>query len=124
MTSVNLEKKIVNLTPHEVTVYDADGNIVLRIPPSGLVARVSAKEVQIGTINGVPVLKTEYGDVENLPAPQENTVYVVSLLVLQALKAQGVSRTDVVAPNTGPGPLGAVRDQQGRILGVRSFIVL
>jgi hypothetical protein len=46
------------------------------------------------------------------------------LLVLQALQAKGVKREDVVAPNTGPGKFGAVRDNQGRILGVRSFIML
>jgi len=113
---------LVNLTPHEIVVYSSD--TVLRIPPSGRVARVATKEVLVGSVNGVPVFKTEYGDIEGLPEPKENTVYVVSLLVLQALRARGVERNDVVAPNSGPGPHGAVRDSEGRIIGVRSFIVL
>jgi hypothetical protein len=112
----------VNLTPHEVVVY-ADGS-VLRIPPSGRVARVTTKEVLVGTVSGVPVFKVDYGEVEGLPEPKENTIYIVSLLVLQALRARGVERNDVVAPNSGPGPHGAVRDSEGRIIGVRSFIVL
>jgi hypothetical protein len=117
--------RLVNLTPHELVIFDAKSDsVVLRVPPSGVVARVSTKEVQVGTINGVPLLKTEYGNVENLPEPQENTIYVVSALVLQALQASGVKREDVVAPNTGPSSLGAVRDSQGRIVGVKSFIVL
>jgi len=113
----------VNLTPHEVVVYAADGS-VLKIPPSGRVARVTARETQVGTINNIPLIKVEYGDVEGLPEPKENTIYIVSLLVIQALTARGVQRSDVVAPNTGPGPHGAVRDSEGRIIGVRSFIVL
>ena len=113
---------MVNLTPHEIVVFDSSNNVVLRVPPSGLIARVTQNEVEIGSINGVPVYQTQYGSVEGLPEPQENTVYIVSLLVLQALKSQGVTRHDLVAPNTGPNS--AVRDSQGRIIGVRSFIVL
>jgi hypothetical protein len=116
--------KLVNLTPHEITVFDQNGNEVLRVPPSGITARVNPTENQVGYINGVPVYKVTYGDIQNLPEPQENTVYIVSQIVLQALQAKGIQRQDVVAPNTGPGPMGAVRDQQGRIVGVKSFIVL
>jgi hypothetical protein len=75
----------------------------------------------VGNINGVPLVTTEYGEVEGLPAPQPGTIYIVSLVVLQALAGK---RNDVVAPNTAPTPLGAVRDSQGRIIGVRSFVVL
>jgi hypothetical protein len=120
MKPVNL----VNLTPHEVVVYDASGNLVLKVPPSGRVARVTTKEEPVGDINGIPIFKTTYGDVENLPDPEPGTVYIVSLLVLQALQAHGIQRSDVVAPNTAPTPHGAVRDAQGRIVGVRSFVVL
>ena len=116
--------KLVNLTPHEVVVYDASGNVVLRVPPSGRVARVATREEMIDRINGIPVFKTTYTEVEGLPDPEPSTVYIVSLLVLQALQAHGIQRSDVVAPNTSPTPNGAVRDAQGRIIGVRSFIVL
>jgi len=116
--------KLVNLTPHEVVVYDAAGNVVLRVPPAGRVARVATREELVGSVNGVPVFKTTYTEVEGLPEPEPSTVYIVSLLVLQALQAHGIKRGDVVAPNTSPTPNGAVRDAQGRIIGVRSFVVL
>jgi len=116
--------RFVNLTPHEIVVLDAGNNVVLRVPPSGSVARVATREKIIGNINGVPVVTTEYGQVEGLPAPMPGTVFIVSLLVLQALKAQGVNRGDVVAPNTSPTSLGAVRDEKGQIIGVRSFVTL
>ena len=89
-----------------------------------LLARVATKEERVGTINGVPVYRTTYTEVEGLPEPEPGTVYIVSLLVLQALQARRVQRSDVVAPNTSPTPNGAVRDAQGRIVGVRSFVVL
>ena len=115
------EVKLVNLTPHEVVVLNDANNVVLRVPPSGQVARVSAQEKVVGTINGVPLVKTEYGEVQGLPDPQQGTIYIVSLLVLQAMAGK---RSDLVAPNTSPTPLGAVRDAQGRIIGVRSFVTL
>ncbi len=121
MKNIKLENvKLINLTPHELTVYDASNNVVLRLPSAG-VARVATREKVIGNINGVPVVTTEYGEVEGLPAPQPNTVYIVSLLVLQALAGK---RNDLVAPNTAPTPLGAVRDAKGQIIGVRSFVTL
>jgi hypothetical protein len=117
---VRKEVKLVNLTPHEVVVLDAN-NVVLRVPPSGQVARVAVKEELVGTVNGVPVYRTTYGAIEGLPEPEQGTIYIVSLLVLQAMAGK---RSDLVAPNTSPTPLGAVRDAQGRIIGVRSFVTL
>ncbi|OYT66079.1 hypothetical protein B6U74_01795 [Candidatus Bathyarchaeota archaeon ex4484_205] len=109
--------RIVNLTQHPITIYDESGeNVVEEIPPSGTVARVRAEQPVIGYINDVPVVKTEWGEVEGLPEPEECTVYVVSTLVLQALAGK---RDDVVSPDTGPAS--AVRDETNRIIGVRRF---
>ncbi|MEM5868250.1 MAG: hypothetical protein QXG39_10080 [Candidatus Aenigmatarchaeota archaeon] len=110
---------LVNLTPHEIVVYDSSGqNILFKIPPSGTVARVSTFQQKVGELNGIPIYKTTYGKVENLPNPQPGVVYIVSILVLQALAG---SRSDIVAPDTGSG---AVRDASGKIIGTKSFIVL
>jgi len=111
--------RLINMTPHEIIIYDQSGqNILFKIPPSNSVARVSVTQQKIAEINGVPVFKTTYGKVENLPDPQPNTIYIVSALVLQALAG---SRSDIVAPDTGSG---AVRDSSGRIIGTKNFIVL
>lgn len=112
-------KKVVNLTAHTINVVNGESNIAF--PSQGL-ARVKTEEKEIGRINNIPVVKTVYTDVEGLPEPEGNTVYLVSTLVLQALKANGINRPDCLAPNTGLS--GAIRDDQGRIIGVRGFQTL
>lgn len=107
--------RTVNLTPHAVNVCSADGNVLLTIPASGIVARCVARTVRIGevVVDGtlVPLTSTEFGEVENLPEPAEDTVYIVSTLVAQRCK----ERNDVVVPAE------SVRDAQGRIVGCTSF---
>ncbi len=106
-----------NLTPHVIVIRPGDEEVVL--PPSGQVARVSvsAKELYKIAFAGirVPVVRTEFGDIVDLPDPDEGVIYVTSTLVAQAAAARG--RTDVVAPDTSPES--AVRDQEGRIVAVR-----
>lgn len=88
-----------------------------RSPPSGTVARVSTKEVEIGTvvIEGVevPVVAVEYGTPEGLPP--EGTECIVSVLVRTAVPG----RRGVYSPDTGPT---AVRDEAGRIVAVTRLI--
>lgn len=107
----------VNLTPHSVKVLTPSGQMV-EIPPSGQVARVSTKSTVVGFVDGVPVVQTEYGDVENLPPPENGTVYIVSTIVAQALDGR---RPDVLAPDTGPDS--AVRNESGHVVAVRRFQV-
>jgi len=116
--------RFTNLTPHEVVILDNKDNIIAKIPPSGIIARVESKEELISVINGIPVYKVSYGNIQGLPEPEPNTVFIVSTLILAALKEKGLERKDVVAPNTNPTPNGAVRDGKGQIIGVRSFITL
>jgi len=116
--------KLVNLTPHEVVILNDQNDILLRVPPSGMIARVDATEELVAEINGIPVYKVSYGNIQGLPEPEPNTVFIVSTLILAALKEKGIDRKDVVAPNTNPSKHGAVRDSKGQIIGVRSFITL
>ena len=103
--------KIVNLTPHDIVITDGP-----TFPPSGIVARVSVQQVDAGDINGIPVKTQTFGDIVDLPDPADDTVYIVSALVLSAAKAAG--RTDCVAPDTA----NAVRDDNGHIVSVPGFI--
>jgi hypothetical protein len=113
----------INLTPHKVTVYDLEGKkVIAEIPPSGMVARVSTVSRVVGEIAGIPVRKTEYGEIENLPDPMPDTYYVVSTVVLIALKEKGIHRPDVIAPDTNPDSV--IRDSEGRVIGVRFFQTL
>lgn len=108
--------RFVNLTPHDVIVVGEDGKEILRIPVSGIVARVMTKQEVVDEINGIPVVRTKFGEVIDMPEPQPDTVFIVSTLVAQALAG---TRDDIVAPDTSP--QGAVRDEQGRIIGVKRF---
>ena len=115
--------RFINLTPHEVTVYSEDGKeVVLRIPPSGTIARVSTTSKIIKKVDGVLIRKTEYNKIEGLPEPQEDTIYIVSTVLLIALKEKGIMRDDVIAPDTNPDSV--IRDSQGRVIGVKYFQTL
>lgn len=107
--------KLVNLTPHKISVFLPNGEKT-EIEPSGTVARVQARSVEIGTVEGIPVVRTEFGAVDGLPEPQPNTIFIVSTLVAQALKGK---RHDIVAPDTSP--QSAIRDENGRIMGIKRF---
>lgn len=111
--------KLVNLTPHDIVVYD--GVEFFTIPASGTVARVAVSQEEVHRGLGVPVVRNAYGEVENLPEPQPDTYFIVSSLVLEALRKEGCTRTDILAPDTGPT---AIRDEQGRIAAVRRFVTL
>ncbi len=106
--------KLINLTPHAVVFVDTEGNTVLEVKPSGQIARVSVRTEQIGTVdvNGITIPKTAsvYGEVENLPAPEDDTIYIVSSLV-----ATRANRADVLIPNE------SVRDAERRIIGCKSL---
>lgn len=103
--------KIINLTPHRIHFVDSENEVFLTVESSGI-ARVAAKTVRTGrNIAGIPVSETVYGDVENLPDPQEGVVYVVSALVAQCCK----DRDDVYIPGE------QVRDEDGRVIGCRSL---
>ena len=114
----------INLTPHPCVVFDAAGvSEVARIAPSGQVARVKTTAIEAGQVVEagikIPVVSTTYGNVEGLAEPKDGMIYIVSILVVTALRMQGVNRPDVIAPDTGPDSV--VRDQDGKIVGVRRF---
>ncbi len=116
----------VNLTPHEiaveVTVQDPvqiqnltqiDGPFaLLRIPPEPVSARVSTVEEVVGLSDAggliVCVSKHTFGQIEGLPEPKPDTIYIVSGMVRDALEG----RQDVLAPDTGKT---AVRGSNGQV---------
>lgn len=109
---------IINLTPHKITVITEDESrnpIIQEYYPFGIVARVSSTQSELMRVNGIPVVKTVFGDVENLPNRAEDTIYIVSTIVAQAVAGK---RDDVVAPDTGQT---ALRDESGKIIGVTRF---
>jgi len=108
--------RIINLTPHDVKLFHNGQEHVF--PNAGTTARVTSSSEFSHPINGLPVHKTIYGEVENLPEPQDGVIYIVALLVAQVLDG---SRTDIICPDTGPDS--AVRDDKGLIAGVKRFMI-
>lgn len=102
---------IINLTPHELNVYDADGNWKFNLAPTYPPARVEEDRGQIGEVAGVPIWFTSFGEVEDLPEPEEDTIYIVSRMV----KDRVPLRDDVLCPGT------AIREGSGKIVGCIGF---
>ena len=101
-------KNIVNLTAHTLNEM-ATGT---EIPPSGIVARVEQNNVKVTEYNGIPVYKTEYGELIGLPEPKEGTIYIVSAMALNAVPEW---RQDVYAPGY------LKRNEEGIITGCIGF---
>lgn len=111
--------KIINLTPHAVNIVNNDNSVAITIEASGNVARCSQTIDIVDTIDltidlnnvAIPVSSSSYGEVVDLPAPQDNTYYIVSRLVMSACP----NRQDLLVPND------LVRDEAGRVIGCRSL---
>lgn len=108
--------KVVNLTPHDIVVRLAKKDLIY--PASGKSARVAinATEQDPLVVDGdkIPIVVNNYGSVD-APAPEDGTIYLVSLQALEACK-----RPDMLAPDTSPA--GVVRDPSGRVVAVRRLI--
>jgi len=110
--------KIINLTPHNINLVASDGSEVV-VPPTTPPARITATPGEKLSLEG-PVgffAAPIWGAVQDLPAQEEGTILLVSLLVA----AQCVGRTDVFSPGTGPAD-GCVRDEKGLIKAVTRLI--
>lgn len=87
--------RFVNLCQHVINVLPPNGDesAMMIVPPSGIVARCASTEIvrrAIGRFNG---LDMEFGEISDLPAPEEATIFIASRLV-----AERAHRQDVVAP--------------------------
>jgi hypothetical protein len=101
--------KIINLTPHDLTIVTPAGNRTL--PKSGSVARVETVRAAGPEVDGIPTSVTSFGPVTGLPEPTPDTIYVVSGMVA----ARFGDRADVFAPGE------LVRDDGGNVIGCRGL---
>jgi len=85
--------RIVNLTPHPVTLVSTGGDEVV-IPPQETPVRIPTTATPAGEVNGIPVVMERLGDADSvLPAPQPGVVYVVARPV-----AERANRPDLLVP--------------------------
>ena len=108
-------KKIINLTPHPITICETTVN------PSGTVARVKTVEEPAGVLCGFEVIRRRFDTVDLGIVPEPESLLIVSSLVLEAIDPatlpEGVS---VASPDTGET---AIRDENGRIVAVTRLVV-
>lgn len=107
------KNEIKNCTPHALNIVNADGKTVT-IQPCGIVPRCSQNETEVGVIEGITVTKQEFGEVVDLPEPQDCVFLVVSRLVASAC----LDRRDLLIP----GPL--LRDESGKVIGCKGLSVV
>lgn len=105
-----MNKNLVNLTPHAINVL-LEGRKI-EIPSSGI-ARCSQTSKPVGEVNGVPLTTTNFGKVKGLPERTSGTLFIVSRVIMSACP----TRIDLLVPND------MVRDEEGKIIGCKSFAV-
>lgn len=105
---------LINKTPHSIHIADEDGNIVREIPPTPPACRVASSAKPGTPIDGVPFVETVFGEIENLPAPEDGVWYIVSQIVIAASNG----RPDLVRPDSGPT---AMRDADGKMIACRAL---
>ena len=102
----------VNLTPHNISLVLDDG--IHEIPSEGI-ARAEEEKTLIKTLpGGIPIYKIRYGNVSGVPEPAENTYYVVSKIVADAL----IGRDDILIVTQ------TIRNEKGQIIGCMGFASL
>jgi hypothetical protein len=90
-----------------------DGTVLVDVPPSGEVARVTTSRTQTGEVYGIPLFTSRFGEVTGLPPARERTLFVVSGLVAGHPDVRG--REDVYSPGE------LVRGPDGQPVGCRGL---
>lgn len=103
--------KIVNLTPHTVTIF-VDDDRAVHFAPSGTVARCTTQrsnssELATEDHGPIPVTELSYGDAA-LPSEDPDLIYIVSILV-----AQSSNRSDLYVIDE------EIRNDHGVVVGAK-----
>lgn len=105
---------IINLTPHEISIVNEEGNVIKVFESAG-VARAAQNDVQIGMLEGIPIIETTFGEPVDLPEYSQGTYYIVSALTAKAASLSGRSTRDLLL--TGK----TVRNGDGQIIGCQAL---
>ena len=105
-----MKQNTINMTPHDFTLYDNEGNVVRVIPPSGKTIRLSEETMSAGMWDGMPLTHTDYGSAD-LPEYRPDTKYIVSAMVKNSFP----ERDDLIVPAQ------TVRNEKNQIVGARSL---
>jgi hypothetical protein len=105
---------IINLTPHPINIVDEDGDIIKVFESEG-VARAAQKDVEIGTLEGIPIIETDFGKPIGLPEYSQGTYYIVSALTAKAASLSGRNTRDLLLTSK------TVRNSDGQIIGCQAL---
>lgn len=100
-------KKFINLIGHDITI---SGHATL--PKAEKPCYVETEQIVIGKLAGIPIAKTEFKRLVNLPDPEDGVYYIVSRISMDYVP---FGREDVFCVDTGPT---AIRDENGQVVAV------
>jgi len=109
---------MTNLTDHAVRVFNSNGELVVELPPSGMVARVSVKREQTGTIAGVEVFRTVKGNpfvVRKSDGAFVSPSDVQGNLIVSLAFREAMAGTEISSRLFSPGEL--KRNAEGQLIG-------
>jgi hypothetical protein len=127
---------IRNLTPHRIDVYHSDpglsDQLKVSFPPYGYVARAEEYSHPHGSLHleidhhnmttynvyDIPVFTKHFGTPVDLPDRADGVMLIVSLITALAASENGRTTDDLLVTHD------HVRDDQGRIIGCRSFALV
>jgi hypothetical protein len=116
-TELAAYEEMENYTPHEIVIYETSGErVFLRLPSKGE-ARAEERIVDSGSFSGVQIVERRFAGTTGLPEYREGICIIVSESTARAARAENPDRHDLLCPDTGPDSV--VRDENGRIIGVR-----
>lgn len=104
----------INLTPHTINMVNAAGEVTLAIQPEQAPARCKVEREVAFNVEGFDVNRSVFGEVVGLPTSKDGTWYIVSRIVAEAAR----DRSDLLVPDE------TVRDEEGRIIGCKSFATI
>lgn len=114
---------LINATPHQIVLLNSLKEGILVLEPSGILPRCAVKVEKMPSLMvsleqsddvlEIPISQSILGDVVGLPEKQNNTYFIVSLVVAQKAKEYG--RDDLLVPD-------AVRNEKGDIIGCKGFL--
>ena len=105
-------KKFVNLIGHDITISGYG-----TLPKADKPCRVETEQMIIGKLAGVPIVKTEFIKLVNLPEPEEGTYFIVNRISMDYIP---FLREDIFCVDTGPS---AVRDENGQVVAVTQLSI-
>lgn len=105
-------KKLVNLIGHEITISGYG-----TLPKAENPCFVETEQIIMGKLSGIPIAKTDFKEIVNLPEPEDGTYYIVNRIVMDYVP---FNREDVFCVDTGPS---SIRDENGQVLAVTQLSI-